>query len=543
MTVDDGIGRSRTFRVPQLILSEFYTQPVYTNINSDENSNSGHNIETVVEVENPLAAKKTRTAKFTLSVGAGPAADLRKVGEQTVVLDSGSSRRLYFPWSLSSQEPQYVELVMTVAGGGSSEMGTWYSPLGRPLPTEIAYAAGTAPGGSGANAHDIQIAKMAEFTDLVLSTDHSTLYVPIGGDGNVEVEVFNPQEKRLGKTEQTVNTTATKGPVTEIFEGTEWVEVPVEVPADTEYLVVHVKQERGLLWAIGKGAVGGLVALGELAVDLVGSKDRARRKERSPAVEADPYALEYEHIAVAEVSGYPQSADLRGFAREVAADPASEHEESTSQEALLEIISTAADLTDATAGVLLTAISVGQSIADEVNDELDDAFGVRIGFDELEVPNGKQVGKLSVYDYGTDDPSIGRATPQLTRHRTVDLQTTGVTGGKANVTIDYSNTTQANIEALDLVYGKNGKWKLADSIDTNQDEKTVSGSIPAADLTETPVAVVTRPNREKSGNSGFNPDNFPDWLPMAGGAGALGLGAGAYGYLKNGSNEQGEDGR
>jgi uncharacterized membrane protein len=35
----------------------------------------------------------------------------------------------------------------------------------------------------------------------------------------------------------------------------------------------------------------------------------------------------------------------------------------------------------------------------------------------------------------------------------------------------------------------------------------------------------------------------PDWLPMAGGAGALGLGAGAYGYLKNGSDEQGENGR
>jgi hypothetical protein len=38
-------------------------------------------------------------------------------------------------------------------------------------------------------------------------------------------------------------------------------------------------------------------------------------------------------------------------------------------------------------------------------------------------------------------------------------------------------------------------------------------------------------------------ENHPDWLPMAGGAGALGLGAGAYGYLRKNSDEQGEDGR
>ena len=38
-------------------------------------------------------------------------------------------------------------------------------------------------------------------------------------------------------------------------------------------------------------------------------------------------------------------------------------------------------------------------------------------------------------------------------------------------------------------------------------------------------------------------NNLSDWLPVAGGAGALGLGAGAYRYLKNGSDEQGEDGR
>jgi hypothetical protein len=316
------------------------------------------------------------------------------------------------------------------------------------------------------------------------------------------------------------------------------------VPDDTQYLIVHVRQEQGVLWAIGKGIIGGLVSLAKITANL--SEDKARREERSPAVEADPYALEYDHITVAEVSGYPESTDLRGFARQIASEPAEKYEDSTTKEALQEVISIAADLTDSTAGPLLTLLSVGTSIGEEVADELDDTFGIQLGFDDLEIANEQQIGKLSVYDYGTDDPGIGTDTQQLNRHRTVDLQTTGVTGGTANVTLSYSDAkaTVVNDESrpLDLVYLQNDEWKTADMVEADRDEKTVSGSIPAADLTETPVAVITRPRGGGSGTDGIKAEGIPEWLPIAGGAGILGVGAaGAYKYFTAERDERGQE--
>lgn len=528
--LDGTIETTRTVDVPPLALTEVYTQPAVHRSDSGDADTDKKMTETVLEVENPT--EETVTATFSLYTAErnGSTDDPELQGDpderQEVTVNAGGTTRLYFLWELDSEATHQIEITMDISDDSSYLYRDAYSPLGIPMPTEIAYSAGTAPRGSG---HSIQIAELVYHKDFVVAHDRSAVYVPMTGDGRNEIVIYDEDENVLGQTEQSVDTSV-QGPAMEMIDPldpNEWIEVPLEVDDSTQFLIVHIKEEKNVFWAIGKGFLSSPLAFARALDGLVPGE--SPKEEHGGTENADPNALRYEHMAVAELSGYPESPDLQEFSQEVGDREAAEYHWETVEQALTELPTVVGGFKSVTAEVISTFVSVVEGVAKETMDEITDAFGVHVSFSELAAYNDEELGKLTVYDYGTDDPGIGADREKLSHVRTVDVKTTGLSAGTADVTVHYDDddVSQAGIGegTLDLYYWDGESWTKADNVEQDAEEQTVSGTIDVPALTGTPVTIFG--DRSSSSGQGFElPDGV---LPLAG-AGALG--ASAYAILE-----------
>lgn len=420
--LDGTIEATRTVDVPPLALTEVYTQPAVHRSDSGDDTDKKMT-ETVLEVENPT--EETVTATFSLYTAErnGSTDDPELQGDpderQEVTVNAGGTTRLYFLWELDSEATHQIEITMDISDDSLYLYRDAYSPLGIPMPTEIAYSAGTAPRGSG---HSIQIAELVYHKDFVVAHDRSAVYVPMTGDGRNEIVIYDEDENVLGQTEQSVDTTV-QGPVMEMIDPldpNEWIEVPLEVDDSTQFLIVHIKEEKNVLWAIGKGFLSSPLAFARALDGLVPGE--SPKEEHGGTKNADPNALRYEHMAVAELSGYPESPDLQEFSQEVGDQEAAEYHWETVEQALTELPTVVDGFKSVTAEVISTFVSVVEGVAKETMDEITDAFGVHVSFSELAAYNDEELGKLTVYDYGTDDPGIGADREKLSHVRTVILK-------------------------------------------------------------------------------------------------------------------------